>query len=287
MHCRFRVISTPERRSTPRNAIIRHSTEGLASWGANPMLHAPVVRGATLLALANAHYPDADVAADANRLMRSVLEHYLEARGIERPERRAGPGGNSKTTRRCDEDWMQNVIELGVNIDHVATLREARRTYEPDPVWGAVEAHLGGADGISVHLREDRRHIQDEDVRSAARSRPHQAQARDGGDFRNGRHRVPIAAGDGDARAGGPGRNHDRMRARRRRPREQAPRCDRAIVGRRHRDIGVIRAELAQVEASARIGARVVRGAPGALSARVPPQGVATPKPGLAPNSRH
>jgi len=47
----------------------------------------------------------------------------------------------------------------------VATLRQARRTYEPDPVWAAVEAHLGGADGITVHLREDRRHIQDEDVR--------------------------------------------------------------------------------------------------------------------------
>jgi len=57
------------------------------------------------------------------------------------------------------------LIELGVNIDHVATLREARRTYEPDPVWAAVEAHLGGADGITVHLREDRRHIQDDDVR--------------------------------------------------------------------------------------------------------------------------
>jgi len=57
------------------------------------------------------------------------------------------------------------MIELGCNIDHVATLRQARRTYEPDPVWAAVEAHLGGADGITVHLREDRRHIQDEDVR--------------------------------------------------------------------------------------------------------------------------
>ena len=57
------------------------------------------------------------------------------------------------------------MIELGVNIDHVATLRQARRTYEPDPVWAAAEAHLGGADGITVHLREDRRHIQDEDVR--------------------------------------------------------------------------------------------------------------------------
>ena len=57
------------------------------------------------------------------------------------------------------------MIELGVNIDHVATVREARRTHEPDPVWAAVEAHLGGADGITVHLREDRRHIQDHDVR--------------------------------------------------------------------------------------------------------------------------
>ena len=57
------------------------------------------------------------------------------------------------------------MIELGVNVDHVATVRQARRTYEPDPVWAAVEAHLGGADGITVHLREDRRHIQDDDVR--------------------------------------------------------------------------------------------------------------------------
>jgi pyridoxine 5-phosphate synthase len=56
------------------------------------------------------------------------------------------------------------MVELGVNIDHVATLRQARRTYEPDPVWAAVEAELGGADGITVHLREDRRHIIDRDV---------------------------------------------------------------------------------------------------------------------------
>ena len=57
-----------------------------------------------------------------------------------------------------------NRMLLGVNIDHVATIRQARRTYEPDPVWAAVEAHIGGADGITVHLREDRRHIQDADV---------------------------------------------------------------------------------------------------------------------------
>jgi pyridoxine 5-phosphate synthase len=59
---------------------------------------------------------------------------------------------------------MTGLIELGVNIDHVATLRQARRTYEPEPAWAAVEAHLGGADGITVHLREDRRHIQDADI---------------------------------------------------------------------------------------------------------------------------
>ncbi|HSI32985.1 MAG TPA: pyridoxine 5'-phosphate synthase [Tepidisphaeraceae bacterium] len=56
------------------------------------------------------------------------------------------------------------MIELGVNIDHIATIRQARRTYEPDPVWAAAEAELGGADGITVHLREDRRHITDRDV---------------------------------------------------------------------------------------------------------------------------
>jgi len=56
------------------------------------------------------------------------------------------------------------MIELGVNIDHIATVRQARMTVEPDPVWAAVEAELGGADGITVHLREDRRHIQDRDV---------------------------------------------------------------------------------------------------------------------------
>ncbi len=54
---------------------------------------------------------------------------------------------------------------LGVNIDHVATLRQARRGVDPDPIWAAVEAQLGGADIITVHLREDRRHINDADVR--------------------------------------------------------------------------------------------------------------------------
>jgi len=56
------------------------------------------------------------------------------------------------------------MAQLGVNIDHVATVRQARRTDEPDPVWAAAEAELGGADGITIHLREDRRHIQDRDL---------------------------------------------------------------------------------------------------------------------------
>ena len=55
--------------------------------------------------------------------------------------------------------------ELGVNIDHVATIRQARKTYEPDPAAAALLCELAGADAITVHLREDRRHIQDRDVR--------------------------------------------------------------------------------------------------------------------------
>lgn len=54
---------------------------------------------------------------------------------------------------------------LGVNIDHVATVREARKTFEPDPPMAAILAILGGADGITVHLREDRRHINDRDLK--------------------------------------------------------------------------------------------------------------------------
>jgi pyridoxine 5-phosphate synthase len=57
------------------------------------------------------------------------------------------------------------MVKLGVNVDHVATVREARKTDEPDPVAAAIAAELAGADGIVCHLREDRRHIQDRDLR--------------------------------------------------------------------------------------------------------------------------
>ncbi|NQT85007.1 pyridoxine 5'-phosphate synthase, partial [bacterium] len=56
------------------------------------------------------------------------------------------------------------MIKLGVNVDHVATVREARKTVEPDPVWAAALCELAGARCVTVHLREDRRHIQDRDL---------------------------------------------------------------------------------------------------------------------------
>lgn len=149
------------------------------------------------------------------------------------------------------------MIELGVNIDHVATLRQARRTYEPDPVWAAVEAHLGGADGITVHLREDRRHINDEDVRKlrdltqiklnlemaatdemveiACRLKPEMAML-----VPEGRHEVTTEGGL-DVVAG-------------------EARLKEAVA--RLADAGIVTsvfidAELAQIEAAARIGAKV------------------------------
>jgi len=57
------------------------------------------------------------------------------------------------------------MVRLGVNVDHVATIREARKTYEPDPVSAAAAAEMAGADQITAHLREDRRHIQNRDIR--------------------------------------------------------------------------------------------------------------------------
>jgi pyridoxine 5-phosphate synthase len=60
------------------------------------------------------------------------------------------------------------MVVLNVNIDHIATVRQARRADEPDPVWAAVECELAGANGITTHLRQDRRHINDRDVQVLA-----------------------------------------------------------------------------------------------------------------------
>lgn len=59
------------------------------------------------------------------------------------------------------------MLKLHINVDHIATIRQARRTTEPDPVYAALMAEQAGADGITIHLREDRRHIQDRDVELA------------------------------------------------------------------------------------------------------------------------
>ena len=69
-------------------------------------------------------------------------------------------------TRGHREATMKNTIALGVNIDHVATIRQARHTRYPDPVYAALMAEQAGADSITLHLREDRRHIQDRDLRA-------------------------------------------------------------------------------------------------------------------------
>src|SRR5262249_36445443 len=92
----------------------------------------------------NAHHP-LRRAASLRRLAGVPVEH--------RPGHRGG-----------DPTGEPVMIRLGVNIDHVATVRQARRAKEPDPVTAAALALLGGADGITIHLREDRRHIQDRDL---------------------------------------------------------------------------------------------------------------------------
>src|SRR6478735_188122 len=79
------------------------------------------------------------------------------------------PSGRPRVELKSSADFPPTVHykampQLGVNIDHVATLRQARKTYEPDPVHAAVLCELAGADGITIHLREDRRHIQDRDL---------------------------------------------------------------------------------------------------------------------------
>src|SRR5205814_8857945 len=75
----------------------------------------------------------------------------------------AGRGADRRASRRRRSSRL--MMRLHVNVDHVATLRQARGTSYPDPVWAAAQCELAGADGITVHLREDRRHIQDRDVR--------------------------------------------------------------------------------------------------------------------------
>lgn len=78
-----------------------------------------------------------------------------------------GRGANGRNVKSSDTGGKRR-MRLYINVDHVATVRQARRTDEPDPVLAAARCEESGADGITVHLREDRRHIQDDDVRRLA-----------------------------------------------------------------------------------------------------------------------
>ena len=128
---------------------------------------AHVYRGAHLLALAAETLEDGSSLAAA----RELLAHALRAAGGPRagqPHRGAraarfeGPYGCREAV--MTDSTAASSIALGVNVDHVATLRQARRVRYPDPLHAALAAEQNGADSITMHLREDRRHIQDEDV---------------------------------------------------------------------------------------------------------------------------
>ena len=94
------------------------------------------------------------------RFLNGVAPSLMDALAPARA--RALPGAAGAVTPAAI--YSPSMLRLGVNIDHVATVRQARRAKEPDPVHAAVLAELGGADGITVHLRGDRRHIQDRDL---------------------------------------------------------------------------------------------------------------------------
>src|SRR4029453_15819067 len=123
-----------------------------------------VFPGASLLALASETLHDGRSVADAKRLLRAALDQCLDGRALATRDvlraMRAHVHG-------AGDGWGvgMHAIRLGVNIDHVATLRQVRRATYPDPLLAALIAEQSGADSITLHLREDRRHIQDHDAR--------------------------------------------------------------------------------------------------------------------------
>ena len=150
-------------------------------------------------------------------------------------------------------------LRLGVNIDHVATIRNARGGELPDPVRAALLAVEAGADGITAHLREDRRHIRDDDIVRLMAGIVEAAQFRDGGDRRDDRDRAENQAARGLSRAGKTHRTHDRRRPRRCRATRSRIRDATAQL----KAVGIrvslfIAADPAQIEAAAEVGAPVI-----------------------------
>ena len=141
---------------------------------------ADIFSGSTLLALAREDFADPAVCAEARALLRAALDRCLEGKELRTRQ-------VMLALRRRRSASISSMLHLGVNVDHVATLRQARRASYPDPVFAALIAEQAGADNITMHLREDRRHIQDRDIRAAPRRAADAAELRDGGDRRNGR----------------------------------------------------------------------------------------------------
>ena len=132
-------------------------------------------------------------------------------------------------------------LRLGVNIDHVATIRNARGGRHPDPVRAAKLAIEAGADGITAHLREDRRHISDDDIARLKAGHRQAAQSRNGGDAGDDRDRGADAAARGLPRARAARRAHHRRRPRCRGPARRAWAPDRGAARSRHPGVAVHR----------------------------------------------
>ena len=114
-------------------------------------------------------------------LLRAALDHCLDGRELQHARAWRARWRNWSGSRLMSS----TICELGVNIDHVATLRQARGTRYPDPVQAALIAEQAGADNITLHLREDRRHIQERDVRALARAADDAHEPGDGGHRRD------------------------------------------------------------------------------------------------------
>ena len=137
------------------------------------MAEAPgAVYGQSLADLQAESFDDARSLRDAKRVLRAAIDACLDGRPLKSREvmLALAPPRPRTAGSAVSEPKLPGSIALGVNIDHVATLRQARRARYPDPLYAALLAEEAGADSITLHLREDRRHIQDRDVTGDARA---------------------------------------------------------------------------------------------------------------------
>ena len=139
------------------------TASSMARYRPKPGRAVLVLSGLTLLAISRGELSDPGVLQSAKRLLRGVLAHYLDGRTLRTRQVLASMRRCAVVPHRHEHELVSTLL-LGVNVDHVATLRQARGTRYPDPCQAALLAEQAGADSITVHLREDRRHIQDADL---------------------------------------------------------------------------------------------------------------------------